>query len=125
MATNPVRRMRGPGPLTPEEVAREQAVRRQIYAEFPSLRMTRYRDIGKELVHKRWINLGCPFSEEAALLEQMHRLWSQLTQEERDVIDAKPPESLIGTAPAERRNGYAEVDVLGSPGKAPVVRVVA
>jgi len=37
MATNPLRRVRRTRRLTPEEVARDQAIRRQIRAEFPPL----------------------------------------------------------------------------------------
>jgi len=35
MVSNPLRRVRRTRRLTPEEVARYQAIRRQIYAEFP------------------------------------------------------------------------------------------
>jgi hypothetical protein len=94
MATNPVRRIRGTGPLTPEEVAREQAVRRQIYAEFPSLRMVRYRDLARKLAQARRINEGHGSGEEDALLEEMDLIWSKLTAEERDVIGQERVQAL-------------------------------
>lgn len=74
------------GPLMPEEVARERAVRREIYAEFPSFRMTRYRDLAGKLAQIHGTNQGHDTAEEDVLLEEMDRIWTKLTVEERDVI---------------------------------------
>jgi hypothetical protein len=95
MATNPVRRIRGTGPLTPEEVARERAIRREVYAEFPSLRMTRYRDLASKLALMRRGKEGYASSEQDAVLEEMERVWNKLTVEERDVLNQDSPKLRV------------------------------
>jgi len=94
MATDTLRRIRRPGPLTPEEIAGEQAARREVYAEIPSLGMVRYRDLSRKLVRMRRRKEGYESAEEDALLEEMERLWSKLTVEERDVLSHDTPKPL-------------------------------
>lgn len=94
MATNTLRRIRRPGPLTPAEVASERAARREIYAEFPSLRMTKYRDLGRKLARMRRGKGGCESAEEDAVLDEMDRVWSKLTVEEREVLSQDSPKPL-------------------------------
>jgi hypothetical protein len=93
MDGRPFLRIHRAGPLTPEEVARDRAIRREVYAEFPSLRMTRYRDLAGKLAQMQRANEGHEPAEEDALLEEMDRIWTKLTVEERDVIghDLAPP----------------------------------
>ena len=102
MAKNLLRRVRGTGPLTAEEVARERAVRREVYAEFPSLRMTRYRELARKLVDLRRGNEGYESSEESAVLEEMERIWGKLTVEERDVLNHESPKLLLSRGLASK-----------------------
>lgn len=94
MATNTLRRIRRPGPLTPAEVASERAARREIYAEFPSSRMVRYRDLSRKLVRMRRRKEGYESAEEDAVLHEMERIWSKLTIEERDVLSQDSPKPM-------------------------------
>ncbi len=94
MATNALRRIRRLGPLTPAEVASERAARREIYAEFPSSRMVRYRDLSRKLVRLRRRKEGYESAEEDAVLAEMDRIWGKLTIEERDVLSQDSPKPL-------------------------------
>jgi len=96
MPGNPLRPVRMTRRLTPEEAARDRAIRREIYAEFPSLRMTRYRDLARELAQARRTSEAHGSAEEDALRQEMDLIWTKLTAEERDVIGQEPPESFSG-----------------------------
>ena len=52
-----------------------------------------------ELEHVRWRHAGLDSAEEARLLDQLDALWWQMTDEERQTIDAMPSRSLIRSEP--------------------------
>ena len=94
MATDQLRIIRRTRRLTPEEVAEDQAIRREVYAEFPSLRMVRYRELESKLALMRRRKQGHGAAEEDAVLDEMDRIWGKLTIEERDVLSQESPKPL-------------------------------
>ena len=94
MATTELRVIRRTRRLTPEEVARDRAIRREVYAEYPSLRMVRYRELESQLALMRRGNEAEESAEADAVVEEMERIWSKLTIEERDVLSQDSPKPL-------------------------------
>jgi len=94
VATNQLRVIRGKRRLTPEEVARDRAIRREVYAEYPSLRMIKYRELESKLALMRRGKEGEESAEEDAVLDEMDRIWGKLTVEERDVLSQDSPKPM-------------------------------
>lgn len=94
MGTDELRVIRRTRRLTPEEVARDRAIRREVYAEYPSLRMIRYRELESKLALMRRGQEGDARAEADAVAAELERIWSKLTVEERDVLSQDSPKPL-------------------------------
>lgn len=57
--------------------------------------LKRYRQLEDDLVFVRWVNRGLESEEEDKLLDEMEQAWWELDDQERALIEAAPPRSLI------------------------------
>jgi hypothetical protein len=57
----------------------------------------KYKELQKKLTFVRWINDGLESEEEDVILELMDKCWLELTDEEREEINANPVKSLTCT----------------------------
>ena len=57
--------------------------------------LKRYRRLEDDLVFVRWVNRGFESEEEDVLLDEMEQTWWELNDQERELIEAAPPRSLI------------------------------
>jgi len=73
-----------------------------------------YRRHERHLIHVRWVNRGAASPQEDEVLDAMEEAWTRLTEDERRVVDAEPPRSLIREPPAPRR-ALTDRDILDAP----------
>lgn len=57
--------------------------------------LDRYRRLEDDLVFVRWVNQGLESDKEDAILDEMDEVWWDLDDQERALIEATPPRSLI------------------------------
>lgn len=94
MATRQLREIRRTRRLTPEEAAKYRTIRRQVYSEYPSLRMVRYRGLESKLALMRRRKEGYEAAGDDAIVDELGRIWGKLTVEERDVLSQDSPKPL-------------------------------
>jgi len=57
--------------------------------------LNRYRELHRQLIWVRWLNQGADSPEEEVLLERMDKVWWELSEEEKALLDKKPCTSLL------------------------------
>lgn len=57
--------------------------------------LEQYNNLLNELIHTRWIYAGMECEQEDKLLEKMDEVWNELTEHEREQLQALPTRSII------------------------------
>lgn len=57
--------------------------------------MRRYRELGAQLIHMRWVHAGRECAQEEALVESMASLWYDLAPDEQAQIRGEGPKTIL------------------------------
>ncbi|MGM0579015.1 MAG: hypothetical protein ACQEXJ_25065 [Myxococcota bacterium] len=87
--------------------------------------LDRYRELEDELVYIRWLHQGLESDEEDELLDEMDAVWRDLTAQERALVDAEPPRSLVRSPGAPGTARLVDTDKLADPAAPPRRRAKA
>ena len=82
--------------------------------------LDRYRRLEDDLVFVRWVNRGLESQQEDDLLDEMEQVWWEMGEDERALVEAAPPRSLVrGPSAGGHHRRLVDSDIEADPAAPP------